>query len=264
MRRLSGESSLFPAVKQFSSVWLTRRSLEHGVTFMLEMICRQHHNFSLVFWLSIFTVCCSAWWQYWNYVISNSIFIFYICLSVFLLCFQLATELIIYLFIDELNPLFYYIIFSLWNITKCLITSLLNSKVPTSDPLFCFRWMSIGLPLYFQQIHRRNSPFYIKCWTLPVYLTPWHATLQHVIFLRAKVYTQADGKVCIHPKSVNAEESEFNYTWLIYHLKMRTSSVSRRGGLVNYVCFFCCFFYIWVHVAVSFLFCIWVEREASG
>uniref|UniRef100_A0A671V608 ATP-dependent DNA/RNA helicase DHX36 n=1 Tax=Sparus aurata TaxID=8175 RepID=A0A671V608_SPAAU len=41
----------------------------------------------------------------------------------------------------------------------------------------------------------------------------------------AKVYTQADGKVNIHPKSVNAEESEFNYTWLIYHLKMRTSSI---------------------------------------
>ncbi|KAM9734221.1 ATP-dependent DNA/RNA helicase DHX36 [Menidia menidia] len=40
-----------------------------------------------------------------------------------------------------------------------------------------------------------------------------------------KVYTQADGKVCIHPKSVNAEEKEFNYTWLIYHLKMKTSSI---------------------------------------
>ncbi|XP_068172651.1 ATP-dependent DNA/RNA helicase DHX36 [Antennarius striatus] len=40
-----------------------------------------------------------------------------------------------------------------------------------------------------------------------------------------KVYTQADGKVCIHPKSVNAEETEFNYRWLIYHLKMRTSSI---------------------------------------
>ncbi|XP_078480061.1 ATP-dependent DNA/RNA helicase DHX36 [Lampetra planeri] len=40
-----------------------------------------------------------------------------------------------------------------------------------------------------------------------------------------KVYTKADGKVCIHPKSVNAEETEFNYTWLIYHLKMRTSSI---------------------------------------
>ncbi|XP_054901731.1 ATP-dependent DNA/RNA helicase DHX36 [Poeciliopsis prolifica] len=40
-----------------------------------------------------------------------------------------------------------------------------------------------------------------------------------------KVYTQTDGKVCIHPKSVNAEEREFSYTWLIYHLKMRTSSI---------------------------------------
>lgn len=54
-------------------------------------------------------------------------------------------------------------------------------------------------------------------------MSPWP------YFLRVKVYTQADGKVCIHPKSVNAEETEFNYTWLIYHLKMRTSSVSGRG-----------------------------------
>uniref|UniRef100_H3CQH5 ATP-dependent DNA/RNA helicase DHX36 n=1 Tax=Tetraodon nigroviridis TaxID=99883 RepID=H3CQH5_TETNG len=42
---------------------------------------------------------------------------------------------------------------------------------------------------------------------------------------RVKVYTQSDGKVSIHPKSVNAEEQEFNYKWLIYHLKMRTSSI---------------------------------------
>uniref|UniRef100_A0A4W5P9X5 ATP-dependent DNA/RNA helicase DHX36 n=1 Tax=Hucho hucho TaxID=62062 RepID=A0A4W5P9X5_9TELE len=41
----------------------------------------------------------------------------------------------------------------------------------------------------------------------------------------ARVYTKTDGKVCIHPKSVNAEETQFNYTWLIYHLKMRTSSI---------------------------------------
>ncbi|KAG7268427.1 hypothetical protein CRUP_008977 [Coryphaenoides rupestris] len=41
----------------------------------------------------------------------------------------------------------------------------------------------------------------------------------------SKVYTQADGKVCIHPKSVNAEENQFNYNWLVYHLKMRTTSI---------------------------------------
>ncbi|KAL0973520.1 hypothetical protein UPYG_G00205200 [Umbra pygmaea] len=41
----------------------------------------------------------------------------------------------------------------------------------------------------------------------------------------ARVYTKTDGKVCIHPKSVNAEETQFNYSWLIYHLKMRTSSI---------------------------------------
>ncbi len=67
-------------------------------------------------------------------------------------------------------------------------------------------------------------------WLLPAHLSlSTSHTLWHLIFLRPKVYTQADGKVCIHPKSVNAEETEFNYTWLIYHLKMRTSSVSGRG-----------------------------------
>ncbi|XP_041118998.1 ATP-dependent DNA/RNA helicase DHX36 [Polyodon spathula] len=40
-----------------------------------------------------------------------------------------------------------------------------------------------------------------------------------------KVYTKPDGKVSIHPKSVNAEEAEFHYSWLIYHLKMKTSSI---------------------------------------
>jgi len=55
-------------------------------------------------------------------------------------------------------------------------------------------------------------------------------THSNPLSLRVKAYTQADGKVCIHPKSVNAEETNFNYSWLIYHLKMRTSSVSRRGG----------------------------------
>lgn len=46
------------------------------------------------------------------------------------------------------------------------------------------------------------------------------------LWFRVKVYTKNDGKVNIHPKSVNAEEAEFHYTWLIYHLKMKTSSVS--------------------------------------
>lgn len=40
-----------------------------------------------------------------------------------------------------------------------------------------------------------------------------------------RVYTKSDGKVCIHPKSVNAMEFQFRYTWLIYHLKMKTTSI---------------------------------------
>ncbi|KAM8804835.1 ATP-dependent DNA/RNA helicase DHX36 [Eudromia elegans] len=40
-----------------------------------------------------------------------------------------------------------------------------------------------------------------------------------------KVCTKTDGTVNIHPKSVNVEETEFHYNWLVYHLKMRTSSI---------------------------------------
>ncbi|NXR81661.1 DHX36 helicase, partial [Pycnonotus jocosus] len=40
-----------------------------------------------------------------------------------------------------------------------------------------------------------------------------------------KVCTKTDGSVNIHPKSVNVEETEFHYNWLVYHLKMRTSSI---------------------------------------
>lgn len=46
-------------------------------------------------------------------------------------------------------------------------------------------------------------------------------------FFRVKVCTKTDGTVNIHPKSVNVEETEFHYNWLVYHLKMRTSSVCR-------------------------------------
>ncbi|NXU44204.1 DHX36 helicase, partial [Drymodes brunneopygia] len=40
-----------------------------------------------------------------------------------------------------------------------------------------------------------------------------------------KVCTKTDASVNIHPKSVNVEETEFHYNWLVYHLKMRTSSI---------------------------------------
>ncbi|XP_006868024.1 PREDICTED: probable ATP-dependent RNA helicase DHX36 isoform X3 [Chrysochloris asiatica] len=40
-----------------------------------------------------------------------------------------------------------------------------------------------------------------------------------------KVYTKTDGLVSIHPKSVNVEQTDFHYKWLIYHLRMRTSSI---------------------------------------
>ncbi|XP_075196835.1 ATP-dependent DNA/RNA helicase DHX36 [Anomaloglossus baeobatrachus] len=40
-----------------------------------------------------------------------------------------------------------------------------------------------------------------------------------------KISTKADGGVNIHPKSVNVEEREFHHNWLVYHLKMKTSSI---------------------------------------
>lgn len=50
-----------------------------------------------------------------------------------------------------------------------------------------------------------------------------------------KVCTKTDGTVNIHPKSVNVEETEFHYNWLVYHLKMRTSSVCEGFIFVEFI-----------------------------
>lgn len=61
-----------------------------------------------------------------------------------------------------------------------------------------------------------------------IYHFLYYQTLFLFFFLcRVKVCTKTDGSVNIHPKSVNVEETEFHYNWLVYHLKMRTSSVSQ-------------------------------------
>lgn len=60
------------------------------------------------------------------------------------------------------------------------------------------------------------------------------------VFLRVKVSTKTDGTVNIHPKSVNVEETEFHYNWLVYHLKMRTSSVSESLACLLNIYFRCC------------------------
>jgi len=40
-----------------------------------------------------------------------------------------------------------------------------------------------------------------------------------------KLYTQEDGRVFLHPKSVNAEVTVFEDNWMIYHEKMKSSSL---------------------------------------
>ncbi|XP_071450154.1 ATP-dependent DNA/RNA helicase DHX36-like [Hetaerina americana] len=40
-----------------------------------------------------------------------------------------------------------------------------------------------------------------------------------------RVRTAEDGRVCIHPKSVNEKEREFESPFLVYHLKMRSTAV---------------------------------------
>ncbi|XP_033112396.1 ATP-dependent DNA/RNA helicase DHX36-like [Anneissia japonica] len=42
---------------------------------------------------------------------------------------------------------------------------------------------------------------------------------------RVKCYTKQDGKVDIHPKSVNAKETSFPSNYLLYHLKLKSSGV---------------------------------------
>ena len=41
----------------------------------------------------------------------------------------------------------------------------------------------------------------------------------------AKIRTKHEKKIAIHPSSVNADEKEFESSWLLYHLKMKTVKV---------------------------------------
>ena len=40
-----------------------------------------------------------------------------------------------------------------------------------------------------------------------------------------KLYTKKDGKVSCHPKSVNSDEREFDSSYMVYHTKVKSSSV---------------------------------------
>lgn len=71
----------------------------------------------------------------------------------------------------------------------------------------------------------RGTPGILVCWFIASCIIRLFCCC---FFLwRVKVCTKTDGSVNIHPKSVNVEETEFHYNWLVYHLKMRTSSVSQ-------------------------------------
>lgn len=37
--------------------------------------------------------------------------------------------------------------------------------------------------------------------------------------------TPEDGRVCIHPRSINEKESEFESPFLLYHLKLKSTSI---------------------------------------
>ncbi|PSN56785.1 ATP-dependent RNA helicase DHX36 [Blattella germanica] len=47
-------------------------------------------------------------------------------------------------------------------------------------------------------------------------------TKNHVI---VKLYTPEDGNVCIHPRSINDKQTEFESPFLLYHLKLKSSSI---------------------------------------
>ena len=40
-----------------------------------------------------------------------------------------------------------------------------------------------------------------------------------------KLRTPEDGNVCIHPRSINEKESEFESPFLLYHLKLKSTSI---------------------------------------
>lgn len=49
------------------------------------------------------------------------------------------------------------------------------------------------------------------------------------------IRTQQDGRVWLHPKSVNAQVTVFEDNWLIYHEKMKSSSVRLLDLLLEIV-----------------------------
>lgn len=71
----------------------------------------------------------------------------------------------------------------------------------------------------------KETPGILLCWFITSCII--RLFFCFVFLWRVKVCTKTDGSVNIHPKSVNVEETEFHYNWLVYHLKMRTSSVSQ-------------------------------------
>lgn len=40
-----------------------------------------------------------------------------------------------------------------------------------------------------------------------------------------KLTTPEDGRVCIHPRSINEKETEFESPFLLYHLKLKSTSI---------------------------------------
>ncbi|XP_020613546.1 ATP-dependent RNA helicase DHX36-like [Orbicella faveolata] len=68
-------------------------------------------------------------------------------------------------------------------------------------------------------------------------LYPNVAKLEHHSRLKRPpiIRTQQDGRVWLHPKSVNAQVTVFEDNWLIYHEKMKSSSVRLLDLLLEIV-----------------------------
>eukprot|EP00794_Sanderia_malayensis_P015883 gene15883-17483_t len=74
-------------------------------------------------------------------------------------------------------------------------------------------------------IHSDNTKLFKAVICAGLYPNVAKVIPRHAAKRPPKLETKQDGKVAIHPKSVNSEVRTFESQWIIYHLKMRTSKI---------------------------------------
>ena len=103
---------------------------------------------------------------------------------------------------------------------------------------------------------------------------PFSKTSTYLCSRPAKFESSTERKLQIHPKSVNFEEAYLDSKWIIYHLKMKTTQVSRYFQLnsmygriesqIAYILLDLIQFYIFQQVHVYTVSCHWLKFQGKS